>query len=214
MNEFDEKMHFYRQRRARNISLAVMGYFIAVVCLIGCTVLWSAPIAGVLMLLLIIACSTGLIIYTNMSTPLEFSSKYQDDYNYEEYAERYDGSYDDGYKTRDVSTETTDGSSASGEGASGANGSGPFGGAGGAGGNSQRPDSRYYMNRRPTSSARMFKQIMEIFWIGVTIVYFVVSFIFGRWGITWLIWLIGAALDRAIRILWEARRFDGPSDKR
>ena len=43
MNEFDEKMHFYRQRRARNISLAVMGYFIAVVCLIARAVMGEFP---------------------------------------------------------------------------------------------------------------------------------------------------------------------------
>ncbi|MBO4508929.1 MAG: hypothetical protein J5747_09855 [Spirochaetaceae bacterium] len=212
MNEFDEKMQFYRQRKARNISIAVMGYFIGVVCIIGCTVMWGAPVFGVLLFLTIVAASTGLIIYTTMSTPPEFSGKYDEDYEYEDY--RRDGdsaNFDSGYSTREVSTDTNGT-----EGADGAAGAGFFGGQGGEGGGkaSRRADPRYYTGRRVSPSVRMFKQIMEIFWLGVTIVYFVVSFFTGRWGITWLIWLIGAAVDRAIRILWEARRFDGPSDKR
>ena len=228
-NEFNEKMQFYRQRRARNISLAVMGYFIGIVCIIGCTVLFGAPVVGVLMFMLVIAASTGLIIYTNMSTPLEFSGKYAETYGYDGFAENYNGGsyagaagdsangFDEGYSTREVSTETngTDGSAGAGNnGAAGANGGGPFGGAGGAGGNTRRADPRYYMNRRVSPSARMFKQVMEIFWLAVTILYFIISFSTMKWYITWIIWLIGAALDRAIRILWETRLFDDFENKR
>ncbi len=205
-NEFKERMQFYRQRRARNVSLSVMGYFVGIVCVIGCSVFWSAPVLGVILFMLVSAASTGLIIYTKMSTPLEFSNSYNDDYIYEDYGRAGDGaSYDSGYSTRDVSTETNGT-----EGADGASGAGPFGGAGGAGGGNAgyRADPRYYTGRRVSPSARMFKQIMEIFWLAVTIVYFVISFTTMRWGISWIVWLIGAALDRAIRILWETHRFD------
>lgn len=198
MNEFDEKMQYYRQRKARNISLAVMGYFIGVVCIIGSSVLWGAPIAGVMLFLVITAASTGLIIYTKMSTPLEYSDRYRDEYEYDE------GGYDAGYATRDVSTDTV----AAGE-------SGNSEGAAGAQDNRKaRADSRYYMNRRPSPSSRMFKQIMEIYWLLVTVIYFAVSFLSGKWAITWLIWLIGVAVQRAIHIIWETRRLDDFGDKR
>ncbi|MCR4938817.1 MAG: hypothetical protein K5930_01750 [Treponemataceae bacterium] len=197
-NEFNEKNQFYRQRRARNVSIAVMGYFIAVICLIGCTVMFSQPIMGVIILLLLVALSTGLIIYTRMSTPLEFTRNGGYDYDYA-YAEE-----DDGYRTREVSTET--------------DGSGENAGSGekGAGNRSFRPDDRYYKKPRTTisPSVRMFRQVMEIYWILVTIIYFVISFSTMKWYITWIIWLIGAALDRAIRILWDAHRFDNTGDKR
>ena len=134
MNEFEEKMQFYRQRKARNISLAVMGYFLAVVCLIGCTVLWASPIIGVLMLLVIIAASTGLIIYTKMSTPLEYSGQYSDDYSYDgyNYGPGNSNSNDPGYSTRDVSTEVSenageDGTSSSAGAAGAPGGGGAFG---------------------------------------------------------------------------------------
>ena len=120
-NEFKERMQFYRQRRARNVSLSVMGYFVGVACVIGCSVFWSAPVFGVILFMLISAASTGLIIYTKMSTPLEFSNSYNDDYIYEDYDRAGDGaSYDSGYSTRDVSTETNGT-----EGADGASGAGP-----------------------------------------------------------------------------------------
>lgn len=201
MNDFNEKMQFYRQRKARNISLAVMGYFIGVVCIIGCTVFWYSPIAGVLLFLVICAASTGLIIYTKMSTPLEFTEKYRDEYDYDECGEgNSDGAYD-GYSTRDVSTETANPDEAgNSSGASYAKADGNRNG---------QADSRYYMKRRPTPSERMFKQILEIYWLLVTVIYFAVSFLSGRWGITWLIWLIGVAVERAIHIIWETRRFDG-----
>ena len=197
-NEFNEKMQFYRQRRARNVSLSVMGYFIGVICIIGCTVLFARPISGVIVFLLISALSTGLIIYTKMSTPLEFSGRYGDGY---EYDYRYGN---DEYSTREVSTETngTDGGNAeNGEGNSNAK-------------NSFRSDERYYMKRRDVPGLRMFRQVMEIYWLVVTIIYFVISFSTMKWYITWVIWLIGAALDRAIRILWEAHRFDDKGGKR
>ena len=209
MNEFDEKMQFYRQRKARNISLSVMGYFIGIVCIIGCTVFWGSPVAGVLLFLLICAASTGLIIYTKMSTPLEYTDRYRDEYGYDGGGYTgYGNDPSDGYSTREVSTETN--------GADGEPGAGANGGAGGMGGGnpSGRADPRYYTGRRVSPAARMFKQVMEIYWLVVTVIYFAFSFLTGRWGISWLIWLIGAAVDRAIRIFWETHRFDGPSDKR
>lgn len=197
-NEFNEKNQFYRQRRARNVSISVMGYFISVICLIFCTVVFSQPIMGVILLLLLVALSTGLIIYTRMSTPLEFTGNMNDGYDYD-----YAGE-DDGYRTREVSTETD------GKGENAESGDSP------TGNNSFRPNDRYYMKRRmaPSPSVRMFRQIMEIYWLLVTIVYFVISFSTMKWYITWIIWLIGAALDRAIRIIWDTHRFDNTGDKR
>lgn len=216
-NEFNERMQFYRQRRARNISIAVMGYFVGVACIIGCSVFWFAPVAGVLLFLLCAAASTGLIIYTRMSTPLEFTGRYSDAYGYDCYENNCDNSnYDNGCSTREVSIETNGTENGTGAGADGAPGAGFNGGAGGAGGgkSAYRANSRYYTGRNVSPAVRMFRQIMEIYWLVVTIIYFALSFLTMRWDITWIIWLIGAAVDRAIRILWESRRYDDFVNKR
>jgi len=216
-NEFNMKMQFYRQRRARNISIAVMGYFVGVACIIGCSVFWFAPVVGVLLFLLLAAASTGLIIYTRMSTPLEFTGRFDDAYSYGGYEDSCDRSnYNSDYSTREVSTETNGTENNSGAGADGAPGAGFNGGAGGSGGgkSAYRANSRYYTGPNVSPSVRMFRQIMEIYWLVVTIIYFALSFLTMRWGITWIIWLIGAAVDRAIRILWESHRFDDFMNKR
>lgn len=47
-------------------------------------------------------------------------------------------------------------------------------------------------------SPRKFDAFFKLYWMIVTIVYLGVSFHTGRWGITWLIWLIAAAVKEAI----------------
>ncbi len=44
------------------------------------------------------------------------------------------------------------------------------------------------------------KAFMNVFWLFVTVVYFVVSFATMAWYITWVIWLIGAAVEQLIKI--------------
>lgn len=48
--------------------------------------------------------------------------------------------------------------------------------------------------KNPGRLAAFFK----LYWMIVTIIYLGVSFSTGRWGITWLIWLIAAAVKEAI----------------
>lgn len=43
-----------------------------------------------------------------------------------------------------------------------------------------------------------FTSFFKLYWMLVTIIYLGVSFMTGRWAITWLIWLIAAALKEAI----------------
>ncbi|MBQ0167891.1 MAG: hypothetical protein KBT02_12360 [Treponema sp.] len=45
---------------------------------------------------------------------------------------------------------------------------------------------------------RKVDAFMKLYWMIVTIIYLGVSFSTGRWGITWLIWLIAAAVKEAI----------------
>lgn len=43
-----------------------------------------------------------------------------------------------------------------------------------------------------------FDAFFKLYWMIITIIYLGVSFHTGRWGITWLIWLIAAAVKEAV----------------
>ena len=71
MTEFEQQVEAYRQKRAKNIAIAVMLYILSVVVLIGfsCFMTNNGAVLGVILMLAIIACATGLIIYTVMCAP-------------------------------------------------------------------------------------------------------------------------------------------------
>lgn len=81
--EFVQQAHFYRKRNAKNTAIGVAMYIIGAVFLIGLGGLGEHlgngelyGIIGLLMLLVISAVATGIIVYSNMSTPPEYK-----DYN-------------------------------------------------------------------------------------------------------------------------------------
>jgi F0F1-type ATP synthase assembly protein I len=78
-DEFVKHVNYFRRRNAKYIAIGVAMYIISAAFLIGLVglgVLLDNPevysIVGVIVLLLISAVATGLIIYSNMSTPLEY----------------------------------------------------------------------------------------------------------------------------------------------
>ncbi len=82
-DEFLSSANYYRKRNARNTAISVAMYIISVVFLIGFAALGDSlgggdlyPIIGLLIMLVISAIATGIIIYSNMSMPLEYK-----DYN-------------------------------------------------------------------------------------------------------------------------------------
>ena len=76
MNEFEQKVEEYRQKKARNISIAVFLYIFSVVSVIGYAVLLpvNGGIVGVLLMLSMIAFATGLIVYTSLTVPKDVAS--------------------------------------------------------------------------------------------------------------------------------------------
>lgn len=82
-DQFREEAHYYLKRNARNTALGVAMYILGAAVLIGFGGLGSyfnmgdvLPIVGLLILLVFAAIATGLIVYSQMSTPLEYK-----DYN-------------------------------------------------------------------------------------------------------------------------------------
>lgn len=82
-DQFREEAHYYLRRNARNTALGVAMYILGAAALIGFGGLGSyfnlgdvLPIVGLLILLVFAAIATGLIVYSQMSTPLEYK-----DYN-------------------------------------------------------------------------------------------------------------------------------------
>ncbi|MBC8531889.1 permease prefix domain 1-containing protein [Gehongia tenuis] len=47
--------------------------------------------------------------------------------------------------------------------------------------------------------------LRSAFWLIVVVIYFGVSFYFGIWGYSWLIFIIGAAIDRLVSGLWHLK---------
>jgi len=54
-----------------------------------------------------------------------------------------------------------------------------------------------------TKKGRFLKVFTECHWSFITLIYFVVSFITREWGITWIIFLIGAAMDKCVKAFCE-----------
>ena len=80
--DFVKEAGIYRHRNAKNTAIAVMMYIIGPMFLIGFAVAGEyagygdeiPAIIGLLIMLLFIAVATGIIVFTNMSTPPEFKS--------------------------------------------------------------------------------------------------------------------------------------------
>ena len=72
--EFKQEAQRYRTRHARNIGIAVGLYILGAALVVGSAIFQSetAPIIAVSILLMLAAVATGLIIYTDMSTPREY----------------------------------------------------------------------------------------------------------------------------------------------
>lgn len=84
-DDFIKEANYYRKRNAKNTAIGVAMYIIGAAFLIGLGGFGDLlgdgdfyAISGLLILLVISAIATGLIIYSNMSTPLEYK-----DYNEE-----------------------------------------------------------------------------------------------------------------------------------
>lgn len=76
--EFKQEARFYRVRNARNTAISVAMYIIGTVFVIGLGGLSESfggrdySVLGVIILLIFVAIATGLLIYTNLSTPPEY----------------------------------------------------------------------------------------------------------------------------------------------
>lgn len=69
------------------------------------------------------------------------------------------------------------------------------------GGNPQQGANNNPFQVQQSQDARpdiLAKTAKKCLWIAVVIIYFVISFMTGAWAITWLVFLIGAALDQVI----------------
>ena len=59
---------------------------------------------------------------------------------------------------------------------------------------------------RNDSSVRAMKSIKSALWSLIVVVYLIVSFMTGAWHITWVIFLIGSAIEKIIQSIFELKR--------
>lgn len=52
----------------------------------------------------------------------------------------------------------------------------------------------------------ILKSIKSILWMIIVVLYFVLSFQFGSWAYSWVIFIIGAAVERAITLAFQLRK--------
>ena len=133
-----------KKKYARNIAIAVMMYILCPVSVILSDV-WGNETLGIVIMFVLIACATGLIIYTNMSRP-----KYnkQDDTIVEEFKE---------------------------------------------------------WQSTKSSNYRAYKSIKSAITSITVVVYLLVSFLTFQWWITWIIFLIGGAVEKAVKAYFEMK---------
>ena len=133
-----------KKKYARNIAIAVMMYILCPVSVILSDV-WGNETLGIVIMFVLIACATGLIIYTNMSRP-----KYnkQDDTIVEEFKE---------------------------------------------------------WQSTKSSNYRAYKSIKSAITSITVVVYLLVSFLTFQWWITWVIFLIGGAVEKAVKAYFEMK---------
>lgn len=147
-----DKINSYKKLKARNISISVGLYFLAVASLIGIASLSAISgrneeiggIIGLLTMFILSAIATGLIIYTHISIPKEIEPF-----------------------IKDINNNNFD---------------------------------------KSTQKGRFFSAFLELFWLIITIIYLGLSFLTGAWNITWIIWLIGAALSRTIKLVYIGQK--------
>ena len=51
-----------------------------------------------------------------------------------------------------------------------------------------------------------YRPLHGALWLGITAIYFIISFITSQWHITWIIFLIGACVDQVLRAILSLRR--------
>ena len=59
---------------------------------------------------------------------------------------------------------------------------------------------------RNDSSVRAMKSIKSALWSLIVVMYLIVSFMTGAWHITWVIFLIGSAIEKIIQSIFELKR--------
>lgn len=59
--------------------------------------------------------------------------------------------------------------------------------------------------QKKSNSKSLYKAIMSAYWPLCTAVYFLISFATGRWGITWIIFLIAPAISSIIKAVFELK---------
>ena len=178
MEDLQEKINLYRVKRARNFSISIMLYILAVAVLIALSILFDDKGAeiGVVLLFVFAAIATGLIIFTNMSIPQELIPYFKKQDFYSDYVKAERIISNDVKSDGNIFTENKSEASAK----------------------NTTPLKR--------NTSYVFSSIMKLYWLLVTIIYLGISFLTSRWDITWLTWLIAVAVEQAIRIIYSINK--------
>lgn len=61
-------------------------------------------------------------------------------------------------------------------------------------------------NHTSSESRQMYRAVSSAIWPIITAVYLLLSFYTGRWDVTWIIFIIGAAIQNIIKLAFEMRK--------
>ena len=63
-------------------------------------------------------------------------------------------------------------------------------------------DFRIWQNKN-SEQHKLYDTVHGAMWMVVVVLYLAISFLTGAWGISWLIFLIGAAIDQILRAIFD-----------
>ena len=69
-------------------------------------------------------------------------------------------------------------------------------------GQSMVDDFRIWQNKN-SDKHKLYDAVHGAMWMVIVVLYFAISFLTGAWGISWLIFLIGAAIDQILRAIFD-----------
>jgi len=68
--------------------------------------------------------------------------------------------------------------------------------------------TKQYGNKTNSTGYKIYLSFIEMFWIYITVIYFIISFLTGAWYITWIIWVAAPAIYKSLRIFFDEDKND------
>lgn len=70
---------------------------------------------------------------------------------------------------------------------------------------SAKPEEEKEWQPADTRTFDVLRQVKSILWLLIVVLYFLISFVFGAWAFSWLIFIIGVAIEKIIVLMFQMK---------